>query len=221
MNWSRTHRWKLTEWHPWVLKGAAVVHVAALTLMGVFLTGTFRGTQTERMYYIAEHETAVFWSWASWMFATLAITLAFYVWLAGFHSMYRPVLQMALLIWIIGAATEILHDLIQMTIIPALSELFLQMPSPELAGHFNAWDRLLIRMTGVFSNTCYAISGLISTGVMFQNKRVSNGLAGWSLFIWALVLLVALCVGWLEVPVRGVVSISLLLFLPWAGMAAK
>ena len=68
MNWSRTHRWKLTEWHPWVFKGAAVVHVAALALMGAFLSGTFRGTQMERMVYIAEHETAVFWSWASWMF---------------------------------------------------------------------------------------------------------------------------------------------------------
>lgn len=219
MNWSRTHRWKLTEWHPWVFKGAAVVHVAALALMGAFLSGTFRGTQMERMVYIAEHETAVFWSWASWMFATLAITLSFYVWLTGFHSMYRPILQMALLIWIIGAATEILHDLIQMTIIPALSELFTQMPSPELASHFDAWDRLLIRMTGVFSNTCYAISGLISTGVMYQNKRVSNELAGLSLFIWAVVLLGALFVGWLEVPLRGMVSISLLLFLPWAGMA--
>ena len=86
-------RWKLTEWHPWVFKGAAVVHVAALALMGAFLSGTFRGTQMERMVYIAEHETAVFWSWELDV-ATLAITLSFYVWLTGFQ-MYRPILQMA------------------------------------------------------------------------------------------------------------------------------
>ncbi|OYD07001.1 hypothetical protein [Paludifilum halophilum] len=206
---------RIRFWYPWLAKSAAAINLTAVVLSFLFLVRIGHGSLGERMSYIVSNETAVIWSWGSGILATTTMTGIFCVLLLVLDQRYRAILQMALMIWITGAATGILHDLIQMTVIPALSQLFLQVPTENLAQTIIQWEKLLVRWAGVFGFTCYAISGLIYTAVMFRTNHFPDRLARYSFGVWTFLLLSAVLVRWLTPFFPWMTTLSLLALVPW------
>ncbi|PTX60743.1 hypothetical protein C8P63_10853 [Melghirimyces profundicolus] len=208
-------------WAPWWMRATAAVNLAAVILTLMFLTGKGTGSLGERMMYIHANKTVVFWSWGSNLLAVLALTGVFAVLTRVLDSGYRPVLQMALLIWIIGAMAWMLHDIIQMTFMPALSQMFLEVPTERMAGYIIQWEALLGKLLGVFSCSCFAVSGYIYTAVMYRTDHFSNRVALYSLAVWSFVLLSSLAFRWSENLLPWLTACSLLLTVPWSWFLAK
>lgn len=215
------HTWR---WYPWLTKGVATVHCTAVVMAFMFLWRVGYGSLGERTQYIVSNETAIRWSWGVGAVAILLTTVVFLFLLISLNQRYRAVLQMGLLIWILGVSATILHDFLQMTVIPALSQLFVQVPTKGLAQTITDWEQMLIRLLGVFAWTCYGIGGLIYTGVMFRTEDFPEHLAWLSLFVWSLLLLLSIVLSWISSKMIGFTSFSLLIFIPWlwrAGQAVR
>jgi hypothetical protein len=134
---------------------------------------------------------------------------------------YRPVLQWAWMISVIGGSAIVVNHFIQMTVIPTLSELFLLNPSIELARHMVEWDHLLYQLVGIFSPSCFAISGLIYTGVMFRTPGFSSKLSWWSFSIWTILLLGIVLYRWIHGIVPVVMGMVILIYIPWLWYAGE
>lgn len=212
--------WELMEenrsWAIWLIRGTAAINLTAVVLTLLFLTRGSADSLGERMYYISSNETAVIWSWGSNLLAVLAMTGVLVALFQVLDPEYRLVLQMALCIWVIGAVSWILHDLIQMIYMPALSQLFLEVPTQQLAGHIMEWENLLGRLLGLFACSCLAVSGYIFTAVMYRTDNISNGFIRYSLIVWSVVLLSAFSFRWSPVLLPWMTACSLLLLVPWS-----
>lgn len=209
------------RWYPWLTKGVAAVHCTAVVMAVLFLWRVGYGSLGERTRYIASNEAVIRWSWGVGAVAVLLTTIVFLFLLISLNQRYRAVLQMGLMIWILGVSASILHDLLQMTVMLVLSQLFVQVPTKGLAQTITDWEQVLIRLLGVFAWTCYAIGGLIYTGVMFRTKDFPEHLAWHSLFVWSSILLLSLVLSWISSKMIGFTSFSLLLFIPWIWRLGK
>ncbi|MCS1352028.1 hypothetical protein [Mechercharimyces sp. CAU 1602] len=180
-----------------------------------FLTEALFGSDLERMIYISHHQSQIVIAWSAWIVATLAMVLVLIMLTHKLGRQFRAILQLALLIWVIGASAGVLTHLIQMTIIPGVAALFLQMPSVALAHYFSSWDQLMQEMMTLFSNTAYAISALIFTTVMLRSRFLSEKASYTAVCLWALLLFAVVTSQWVEFLMPFVLGSSFILFIPW------
>lgn len=199
----------------WLVRGAAGINLAAVILTLLFLLGMGRGSFGERMEYIHSNPTAWNISWAAALASALGLLFVFTLLTLRLDRFYRSLLQMAWLIGVIGTAAWILHDLLQMTVMPLLSLLFLEVPTPHLVDHILQWEKLLVQLVSGFSYICFAISGFIYTSVMFRTPDFPSSTAVYSLVLWSIVLVASISVRWMEALLPWVLAGSLLLLIPW------
>lgn len=167
------------------------------------------------MQYIHANPTAWNLSWAAALASALGLLFVFTILTLRLDRSYRPLLQMAWMIGVMGAASWVLHDLLQMTVMPVLSLLVLEAPTPHLVDHILRWEKLLVQLVGVFSCICFAISGFIYTSVMFRTRFFPSSVAVYSLVLWSIVLAASISVRWVDALLPWVLAGSLLLLIPW------
>ncbi|MFC4077675.1 hypothetical protein [Salinithrix halophila] len=205
----------LFHWVPWLGRAAAITNLMAVMTLVYFMVRSEYGPIGVRMRSILANEAVFHWSWGVKILSAVMMTGVFLVLVWMLEAQYRSILQMALMIWIIGAAGWILQDLMQMWVMPTLSRMFLAVPTAGLADYILMWERLLFRLGGVFSCTCYAISGLIYTAIMFRSDHIPSGMARYSFVVWCFVLLTAVSVRWLEGMMPWLTAFALLMLVPW------
>lgn len=220
MRVARGRRWKAIHWTPWYTRGAATVNLIAVVMTLSFLVRLDPDSLGKRMLYINTNETVMGWSWGMNLAAVMAMTGVFAVLTQIMDPEYRAILQMALMIWVIGAAAWVMHDVIQITLMPDLSRLFLEVPTEQLASYIMDWETLLVWLIGVFSCSCFAVSGYIYTAVMFRTSQFSKGFARYSFSVWSFVLLSAILFRWEERLSLWLIACALLLLIPWTWLLA-
>lgn len=202
-------------WFAWIFRGSAFLHFAAAVFMLFVLAQTAGGSIPVRSAYISQNETLVIISWMMSILAVLSLIGTFTILTFALDKTYRPLLQWAWMISVIGGSAIVVNHFIQMTVIPTLSELFLIMPSIELAEHMVEWDQLLSQLVGIFSPSCFAISGLIYTGVMFRTPGFSSKLSWWSFSVWTILLLGTVAYRWIHGIVPIVLGVVIFIYIPW------
>ncbi|MBA4495463.1 DUF4386 family protein [Paenactinomyces guangxiensis] len=207
-------------WFSWVFRGSAFLHILAAVFMLCVLAQTTKGSLIVRSTYISANQTLVVISWFASSLAILSVIVTFTVLTFALDKTYRPLLQWAWMISVIGGAAIFLNHFIQMTVISALSELFILMPSPELASHMYEWDKLLQQVIGVFSPSCFAISGLIYTAVMFRTRDFPSSLSWWSFLIWTILLTGAIVFRWEQEAEQVLLGVAIFIYIPWLWYAA-
>ncbi|SDW79380.1 hypothetical protein SAMN05444487_106116 [Marininema mesophilum] len=218
---ARSWREKGVFWTPWVARSAAVSNLVAAVMSFLLLSQGGGNSFGSRMYSIGINEVAFRWSWGVSILSVLGMTSVFFILLWFMDSQYRGILQMAFMIWIIGASGWVLHDLIQIRLMPLLSQWFLATPTGELATYIRAWEELLFRFIGIFGLTCYAISGLIYTAVMFRTKDVPIVMSRYFFVVWCFVLAIAVSAKWLISWFPWLIICTLLLLVPWFWRLSK
>jgi hypothetical protein len=199
----------------WLIRGVAGINVVSVVSAFFFLTNMGQGSLGERMQYIHANATAWNLSWILALAAAVGLIYVFTLLLLRLDRAYRPVSQLAWMIGVVGGVAWVLHDWLQIMLMPLLSFLFLEVPTSHLADYVNQWEKLLVQLAGVFSFVCLAISGLIFTGVMFQSRSFPRALAVYSLILWTLVLAASIFVRWMDALLPWVLAGSLLLLVPW------
>lgn len=208
-------------WFSWVFRGSAVIHVTAAIFMLFGLMQTTNSSLMVRSTYILMNKNFVLLSWFSSSLAILSVIGTFTILTFALDKVYRPLLQWAWMISLIGGAAVFINHLIQMTVIPALSELFMLMPSADLAVYMYKWDQLLDQVVGVFSPTCFAISGLIYTAAMFKTRDFSSKLSWWSLVVWIILLIGAVIFRWVAEVVPVLLGVAIFIYIPWLWYVAE
>lgn len=208
------------HWAFWLTRGAAVVTFSSVVLIILFPVRLDPDSLGNRMLYINHHETAIVWSWAMNLLTVLALTGVFVVLTRILAATYRPILQMALMIWVIGAASWMLHDFIQITLMPKLSRMFLELPTERLAGYIMDWEQLLTRLFGMFSCSCFAVSGFIYTAIMYRTAQFTSRFAGFSSSVWGFLLISAIIFRWEERLVLWFIACSLFMLVIWTWLLA-
>lgn len=165
------------------------------------------------MLYINHNETAIVWSWGLNLLTAVVLTRVL-------AAAYRPILQMALMIWVIGAASWMLHDFIQITFMPELSRMFLELPTERLARYIMEWEQLLSRLFGLFSCSCFAVSGYIYTAVMYRTAQFTSRFAGYSFSVWSFLLISAIVFRWEERLALWFIACSLFMMVIWTWLLA-
>lgn len=200
---------------PWLVRGVAGINVASVVLVSLFLAGMGQGSFGERMQYIHANPAAWNVSWTAALLAALGLVFIFTLLMLYLDRSWRPLLQLAWMIGVVGAVAWVLHDWLQIMMMPVLSLLFLEVPTSRLADYIIQWEKLLVQLAGVFSCTCFAISGLMFTGVMFRTRSIPKTMAIYSLVLWTLMLAASLSVRWVHAMLPWVLAGSLLLLVPW------
>ncbi|WP_140413503.1 hypothetical protein [Marininema halotolerans] len=202
-------------WSPWVVRSAALSNLIAAMMSLILLSLGGSGSLGERMYSIEVNEWVYRWSWGIGIVSVVGMTSVFFILLCMMDAQYRGILQMAFMIWIVGACGWVLTDLIQIRLMPVLSELFMKTPTADLVEHIIKWEHLLFRLTGIFGLSCYAISGLIYTAVMFRTKGMPMVMSRYFFMIWCFVLFISIAAQWLVTWLPWLVVCTLLMLVPW------
>ncbi|MDH5655773.1 MAG: hypothetical protein OEZ34_07695 [Spirochaetia bacterium] len=160
------------------------------SLMMAFVLGpaTIAGGEAEvRMHYIHDNKVFVQIGWASWILASLSLVLFFQI-MYEVISASKTMLLLALLISVIGAASDTISDMISLGMMPFLAEEFLSatdtLRKTVLLHQFHTFDRLSVFLTGGLGNTCYGISGILLTYVFFRNRIFTPFIRFFSLPLW-------------------------------------
>jgi hypothetical protein len=114
----------------------------------------------------------------------------------------------------IGTVAAFIFHLIQVMIIPTLSELFFYAPSTDLIKHILDWDRILMNLSELFIPLCFSIAGLIFTFVMFYDRGFTISLCWWSLGLWGFLFISSINFSWIKYK-ELFVSVIILLYIPW------
>lgn len=208
------------DWSFWLTRGAAVVIFSSVVLIILYPVQLDPDSLGNRMLYINHNETAIVWSWGLNLLTAVVLTGVFVVLTRVLAAVYRPILQMALMIWVIGAASWMLHDFIQITFMPELSRMFLELPTERLARYIMEWEQLLSRLFGLFSCSCFAVSGYIYTAVMYRTAQFTSRFAGYSFSVWSFLLISAIVFRWEERLALWFIACSLFMMVIWTWLLA-
>jgi hypothetical protein len=209
------------DWFSWVFRCSALLHFTAAVFILFVLTQAANGSWLKRSVYILEHEKLVIISWISSLLSILAVIGTFAILMVTLDRNFRLILQWAWMISVIGGVALILNHLAQIFLFPALSWLLLNMPRPELAIYLEQWDSLLTPVVQVFGPSCFAISGLIYTAVMFRTRGFSLTLSWWSFCVWTVLLLGATLFRWAEWAVPFFQGLAIFMYIPWLWYVAE
>lgn len=202
-------------WFQWLFRGSAFLHFTSSLFTLFVLMQVVGGSKMVRMHYFLYNEHWVIIAWVSSLIAILSVVATFSVFTITFDQSYRIILWWAWMISLIGAITISLNHFIQVTLIPNLFKLLWQMPSSDLARHMQQWDDLLSLITNMYAPSCFAISGLIYTAVMFKTRFFSRLLNWWSLLIWGVLLGGTIAFNYIDEWVPYFIGGSILMYIPW------
>ncbi|GGE26741.1 hypothetical protein GCM10011571_31200 [Marinithermofilum abyssi] len=183
----------LRTWQVRLLKGIAAIQAAAAIVIGGHVWN-YPVSFMDRMVYTTEREGA----WMTGAFsitATIGLCVALFFLLRALPSRYRPFLQLAWMVGVIGGAAAVIHDLLRMIWMPLMASWLLEMPSVSLADYAGSWELLLTRMGGVFIPVCYVIGGLMYGAVMLRNSLLPSSFSCGYIAVWAGVLSMSLWMG--------------------------
>ena len=228
---SQLFRINLNEEHPasrlthfgLVIMGVSLMNfIASLAMATILAGGTIAGGDiVTRMNYIVAHKTWVQLGWASWIGATLSLTLFFMLMPALLDRKYKQYLNFALVLTVVGAASDTLSDLMSLGIIPDLAERYLAAAEPMLRAtlkeQFITWDRFSILCTGGLGNTCYGFAGCLLSYTLVKSGEFNALVRYVSAPLWGLTFLMsygsfALSAGILPFAVGSTMS----LFIAWS-----
>ncbi|MCH5586585.1 hypothetical protein MK805_16725 [Shimazuella sp. AN120528] len=193
---------------------------AGLVFLSVFpilfvLVDVCCGSLSERFHYISDNYVMVQIAWSLTFAALFAICFVFTMLFFHLNRTYRPILQMAWFISVVALCASTLYLLIEILLMPTLMEWLMTIPAESAHQTLTVWDQSLSHLSGIFIPTSLSIGGLIYTIVMFQTKEIPLVFSYWSFFIWSAVLIGSLFASHLGVFVFLLLSVMLLLYVPW------
>ncbi|BCU82954.1 hypothetical protein JIR001_27370 [Polycladomyces abyssicola] len=160
------------------------------------------------------------WLWQAGILAACCMAVWYGRWYRYFSAEYGAFLSLAWLIWVIGSASVVLHHVVQLTMISALTELLRQIPSVGLQAYLAEWNRLLYVFGGIFGHFCYVCSGLMSTVVLSRHPSFSARVAGCSFGLWLVGLASVLWCWYVNVPSAWLFGFPLFLSGGWSALMA-
>lgn len=199
----------------WSFRASAVFLFLSVFAILFVLVEVLTGTLGDRFLYISHHYLLVIFAWTSTFGGLVAICFIYTMLLFYLNRIYRPILQWAWFISVVALSASVIFHLIELTIIPNLLKLLIESPLSSVSQIFSMLNHALFQLAGLFIPVTFSICGLIYTAVMFRTEEISLALSCWSLGIWATVLLGSCLVSYLGVQVFFLLSIVILLFIPW------
>jgi len=157
------------------------------------------GLPLERMKYITENKLSVQLGWASWIAATLSLVLFFqimYEYISKSSSdVSKTLLRYAWILSAVGAAPDIIADMISFGIIPYVSERALSSSDPVqqaiLLEQFLTFDRMSVFLTGGLGNTCYGLAGIILSYVIIRENEFTPLIRWMGVPLWGFTFLMS------------------------------
>ncbi|MDN4595068.1 hypothetical protein [Polycladomyces subterraneus] len=160
------------------------------------------------------------WLWQAGILAACCMAVWYGRWYRCFSAEYGAILSLAWLVWVIGAASVILHHLVQLTMISALTEWLRQIPTVGLQAYLAEGNRLLYVFGGIFGNFCYVCSGLMCTVILSRHPSFSARVAGCSFGLWLVGLVSVLWSWYVTVPPAWLFGFPLFLSGGWSALMA-
>lgn len=178
---------------------SSLVNFAASLAMALVLApATMAGGAPDvRMHYIDAHRGSVQLGWSLWIGASLSLLLFFFVLdqvMKERQARTRPMFLFALILAVVGAASDTLADLVALGMLPELAGEFVRMsagfgpnsamsaanPSATAAAtisiiqrDFLLWDRFMVLCTGGLGNGCYGLAGCLVTIGLWKERAFS------------------------------------------------
>lgn len=211
---------KYKRWLPWVFRGSALLQFNAMIFLLFVLAQSSRGSIKDRLEFMTEQDHWVIIAWLSSVVAIFSIVASFTALNFLLNRTYRIILQCAWFVAVVGAMIAFLDHFIQMTIIPTLLEWIVRQPSGKLVAHLGEWQWLQVRLVTLIIPSCFAISGLIYTAVMFRTSVFPRILSWWSFVVWSLLLCGVLFSQSHEYLYFFYASLILFGYIPWLWMMA-
>ncbi len=207
------------------------VNLAAIAGTGLLLApGTSAGGEIgARAAYLAANRPAIAVGWLLWMGATLAL-LAHFVGLRALlldspgavpnRGVREWILRYVVALATIGAALDLIADLILMAILPPIAEALLARPGdPALTALFRTWDELAVGLTGGVAGTLYVLAGAAVTWLLFR-AGAPRTIVGLGAGVWGAAGLTPLAVAFLPAALPVTVALSIVLYVAWAWLIA-
>jgi len=199
--------------------------VINLVAMGVMVTvlrpGTPLGGDTAvRMTYISGATTGWVVGWGVWMCATLSLLAVFLVMVDTFRRLSGWLATLVIVIATIGVLTDLLGDLVMMTVLPEYAHRFATdvLASQQLLNDFELWDRIAVALTGGFANSAYGIVGLLLLPGMVNSKTLPRSFVWWAAAVWTVTVLAsATLAAFSPQAAEPVFGAAMLLYVTWAG----
>lgn len=205
----------------WSLRiSAGFVFLSVFPILFV-LVDVCNGSLSERFHYISDNYVVVQVAWSLTFAALIAICYVFTMLFFHLNRTYRPILQMAWFINVVALCASMLYHLIEILLMPTLMQWLMTIPEESAYHTLTAWDQTLSHLIGLFIPTSLSIGGLIYTAVMFQTKEIPAIFSYWSLFIWGMVLIGSIFSVHLGVFVFLLLSVTILLYVPWIWKVGK
>ncbi len=129
------------------------------------------------MAFIAAHATAWTWGWSLWMAATVSLLAFFATWYELLPAGARAWARFGMMAAAAGAASDVLHDALQATLVRELAE-----RSAPVAD-FLLWDGVAIVLGGGVVNLMYGLAGLAFTASL-RDAGAPRALVLQSLATW-------------------------------------
>ena len=208
----------LRRWGAYGLYLAGLVNLAAILVMGLVLRGALLGDVPARLAYIVAHRGAVELSWAVWMGATLSLLLSLVILAPVLDPRGRHLLRFALVVAVVGAASDIGSDLMNMTAIPALAAEYLAGTAalhPMILLDYRVWNGVIRGLTGGVGNTSYVLAGFMYVYVMSRTVEVPRWLVGWGAMVWSAAALASISLIWAPRFLPPTVAATIILYALW------
>lgn len=209
------------QWFLWVFRGSACLYFTTVIFLLFVLFQLANGSWLVRFEFLRANELLVMVSWLFILFAILSVAAIFTILLFALDGHFRVILQWAWFIQLIGSVALLIHVLIQMLVYPPLLEVAWKTTNPSIFLYLDNWESLLIPIVSVFAPSCWAISGLIYTAVMFRTGNFSHHFNWWSLAVWGMVLTGAIIFRWVGAAATFWQGAAILLFIPWVWFVAE
>lgn len=170
--------------------GVALVNLAAsLYLLLLLRPGTLAGGSViDRMGYIVPNRLVWSAGWLLWVLASLALVGFFFVLSEYLDARWKALLGYARALAVLGAAPDILGNVINMEVLAEMPARWLALPPavrPLVLEEFVLWDRFALLLAGGLANLLYSTAGAVLTFAMFRTGAFPRPLAWTGAAVWA------------------------------------
>lgn len=164
-----------------VLLLAAALNLIPLAYTGLLIAPgtTAGGSDDARLRFIADH--ALLWSagWTLWMGGTIGLVLS--IWAIARAMQSRALkggslLRLAVIFAVVGGATDLVGDAIQITVLPTLAQHYVTTGQADPGAStitllFDLADHLITALSAGTANTLYFVAGLL---VVIAQARIAT-----------------------------------------------
>lgn len=202
--------------------GVSLVNLAAsLYLLFILRPGTLAGgSVTDRMSYIVVSRFAWSAGWLLWVLASLALVGFFFIVSEYLDARWRALLGYARALAVLGAAPDIVSNLINMGVLAELPARWLAVPPavrPVVMEEFVLWDRFAVLLTGGLANLLYSFAGALLAAAMFQTAAFPRALAWAGAVLWGLTFALSLAsFAGSVAALQATVAATMSLFIVWS-----